>query len=377
MYALSNTLFQHFQVKLIAKFFRRHKVKQHYEGHAILKLIETRWVGHQRATKSIRENYVHMMKTLPQITGAAGFDGDDVALAAGISHIMASLEFVFVLVFTKDLLQMIEPVTKALQGREIGYKDSMPLIRAVYTTIEKMRTPENFEKYYGEAMKLQRGENLTQPSIASDRPIRDRRQSTMLNDSVVEETLGQRSESSIVLKSSFYETIDIILIEMTNRFVKNDAILSAIDTAEEMDLEKLRPLTELGIALPTQIELDIAKKYLDPIRKKNEELNKLKNPKDKKIKTIVLTELYKVRQGMANVYSLFAAIETFPSGTAVCESSFSALTRIMRPQRISMMTNRLNNLSFLAFEHKKLVALNLDAVLKRFDSLKNRKVQLF
>lgn len=92
---------------------------------------------------------------------------------------------------------------------------------------------------------------------------------------------------------------------------------------------------------------------------------------------MILTELYKVRQGMENVYNLFAAIETFPSGTAVCESSFSALTRIMRPQRVGMSTERLNNLSFLAFEHKRLDTLDLDTVLLRFDKLKNRKVQLY
>lgn len=82
-----------------------------------MKLIEIRWVGHLRASKSIFENYVHIMNTLPQITGAAGFDGDDVALAAGLYNVMAALEFVFALIFMKDLLQTIEPVTKALQGR--------------------------------------------------------------------------------------------------------------------------------------------------------------------------------------------------------------------------------------------------------------------
>lgn len=80
---------------------------------------------------------------------------------------------------------------------------------------------------------------------------------------------------------------------------------------------------------------------------------------------------------MQTVYNLYAAIETFPSGTAVCETSFSTLTRIMRPQRISMLTDRLNNLSFLAFEHKRLDVLDYDAILRRFDALKNRKVQLF
>lgn len=366
------------QVKLIAKFFRRHKVKQLYEGHAVLKLIDTRWVGHLRASKSIFENYGYIMNTLPNITGANRFDGDDIALAAGLYHVMSSMDFVFVLVFIKDLLQTIEPVTKALQGQAIGYKDSMSLIRAVYATIEKMRSQECFEKYHSQATELLENLEPAESAQASNRPSRNRRQSLMLQDTVVEETLGQRSEPTAHLKSVFYETIDYVLNEMTNRFDKNDAILTAIDTADEMDLEKLQPLTELGIELPDEIELKIAKNYMDGIQARNEEINKLKSPKNKQIKAHTLTELYKVRESMENVYNLFAAIETFPSGTAMCESSFSALTRIMRDQRLSgKSSERLHNLSYLAFEHKRLGSLDLDIVLKRFSDLKDRKVQLF
>lgn len=362
-------------MKLIAKFFRRHKVNQFYEGHPILKLIETRWIGHLRATKSILDNYHHIMNTLPKITGAAKFDGDDVALAAGLYHVMSSLEFVFVMLFMKDLLETIEPVTKALQSRTIGYKDSMPLIKAVHSTINKMRSEECFKKYFTQATNML--EKDTESAQASTRPVRNRRQSIKLQDFVIEGTTGERSEPVINLKSAFFDTIDVVLIEMENRFIKDDAILTAIDTAEEMDLEKLRPLTELGIELPTEIELKIAKEYINEIRASHEKMNNLKKQEDKKIKTVVLTELYKVHQGMENVYNLFAAIETFPSGTAVCESSFSALTRIMRPQRISMSTDRLNNLSFLAFEHKRLESLDLDTVLQRFNGIKNRRVQLY
>lgn len=145
--------------------------------------------------------------------------------------------------------------------RAIGYKDSMPLIRAVYATIEKMRSEANFDKYLCQTTDML--ENVQ--SHVPVHPVRSRRQSTMLKDSVVEETLEERSESIISLKSAFYETIDITMIEMTNRFEKNDALLTAIDTADEMDLAKLQPLTDLGIELPNQIELNIAKEYIDQI----------------------------------------------------------------------------------------------------------------
>lgn len=160
--------------------------------------------------------------------------------------------------------------------------------------ISKFRTQENIDKYHSQSTDLLKNPKSTEsastssststptPTPTSNRPVRNRRQSTMLKDSVVEETLGDRDELTVRLKSTFYETIDIVLVEMTNRFVKDDAILTAIDTAEEMDLVKLQPLTELGIELPSEIELKIAKEYIGEIRAKNQQLNDLKGPKDKK-----------------------------------------------------------------------------------------------
>lgn len=279
------------------------------------------------------------------------FDVDDIMMAVGMIQIMKSYEFLFTLIFIKDLLQIIEPVTNVLQARAIGYKDALPLIRAVHTTIENMRTQENFDKYYSEATDLLQKVRSTDVTITESRPrpIRDRRPSVKLKDSVIEESLGQRSETAAALKSAYYETIDIVLTEMSNRFVTENAILAAVDTADEMDLSALQPLKELGIDLPTEVELGIAKEYIEVVRKKNEELKKTKKPGQKDIETVILSELFKVRKGMENVYNLFTIIATFPSGTAINESSFSALTRMMRPQRQSMASKRLNKFNVPGF----------------------------
>lgn len=111
--------------------------------------------------------------------------------------------------------------------------------------------------------------NSTESVIAQNRSIRHRRQSTMLNNSAVEQTLAERSELTGKLKSAFYETIDIVTIEMTNPFEKNDAIVTAIDTAEK----------SLSIKLPNEIELQIAK---NEIHAENDKLNDLKKPGDVK-----------------------------------------------------------------------------------------------
>lgn len=55
-------------VKVVYTFFHRTKVQSVYGGTSILKLIETRWAGHVRATNVIFDNYTEILDTLTQVS---------------------------------------------------------------------------------------------------------------------------------------------------------------------------------------------------------------------------------------------------------------------------------------------------------------------
>lgn len=319
------------QIPYIINFFKRFKIQKLYDGSAILKLIETRWAGHVRSINSIYLNYPEIVSTLPQVKGK-NFDGDDIAEATGILKIMKSLQFVFILVLMEKILQLLSPVDKILQSREIGYRESMPVIQSVLIEIDKLRNDEEYKKVYEAANKL-----LEQAGIE---PIsnRNRQSSKRLRDYVITERTGERSDETIELQSIYYEVIDVIKSETNRRFTENDIILKAISASYEMDLSLLKPLEKLGLKLPSESELSIAKRYII------EEKEKAKNNK-----VNIFEKLYTVKVAFPDTYDLFAAIETFGSSTSVCESSFTALTRIERPQRLSMTSTRLNNLAYLTF----------------------------
>lgn len=76
-------------------------------------------------------------------------------------------------------------------------------------------------------------------------------------------------------------------------------------------------------------------------------------------------------------YNLIEATETFDCSTTICESSFSTLKRIGDVSRISMSCDRLKNLTFLAFEQRHLKKIDNTTILKKINSRKNRRVQLF
>lgn len=74
---------------------------------------------------------------------------------------------------------------------------------------------------------------------------------------------------------------------------------------------------------------------------------------------------------------MVASVEVFGCSSAVCESTFSCLTRIENPQRQSMKHNRLSNLALLAFESKRTENLNIEELLMDFNNQNNRKLQLY
>ncbi|CAH1110601.1 unnamed protein product [Psylliodes chrysocephalus] len=106
-------------------------------------------------------------------------------------------------------------------------------------------------------------------------------------------------------------------------------------SGEKLDIEKYQPLAELGIQLTSAAEIEVVKKYIK--RQKNE--NAAENPD--------------IFQCIFRQNEFLATCRTFSCSTALCESSFSTLTRIDRPQppqRRSMLHPRLGNLTHLAFE---------------------------
>lgn len=185
-------------------------------------------------------------------------------------------------------------------------------------------------------------------------------------------TLGERgfeNETSL-LKSVHFEVIDRIICEMRNRFDHNNNILLAIAAAndidqDDFDRDKLLPLASLGLTVPSQSEISVAKAFLA-----KEKLN----PENQSSNTLKI--LFSVKNAFPETYRLLEAIDTFGSSTSVCECAFSAVARIDTVRRMSMTNQRMCDLSFLAFEKKRLSSLDEDVILRKF-ATNNRKIQLY
>lgn len=233
--------------------------------------------------------------------------------------------------------------------------------------VQELRNDDSFKQIMAAAQ--QRFDQFDHQPI---RPTRRRRRSTLLNDSVVMSTLGEgedNDEELISLKRCYFEIIDSVVEEMTQRFDQNNDILMAVAAADDFELDALQPLSTLNLTLLSPEEIAVARTFL--LNKKNEE----KDDKAKKKFSIVQT-LSPFAEVFRNTYRLFEAIETFGSSTSVNESSFSALSRIDTVRRCSMTDQRMRDLAFIAFEKKRLDSLTTDDILRKFAE-KNRRIQLF
>lgn len=159
------------------------------------------------------------------------------------------------------------------------------------------------------------------------------------------ESLGEGNENES-LKPAYLEVIDYILIEMKARFNNENDVLMAVSevnniNSDDFEYKSLRPLTDIGLILPSEVELNVMKTFLSKETKK---------PENENISTLKL--LFPVKDAFSDTYRLFEACETFGSSTAINECSFSSLARIDTVRRMCMNDQRLRDLSILAFEKK-------------------------
>lgn len=301
------------------------------------------------------------------------FDADDVAMATGIQRAIQKPEFVFLLVFMKTFLNLVAPADKILQSREISFRESMPIIQSVVQKVEELRKSAEYEKILLQSKVLLKHANIEGDAT----PKRNITRSSRLQNSIITDFIGERnSDSSVELRSTYHSVIDIFLSEMERRFETNKEILLAVSDAGEFCHEKLKPLEKIGIKLPSVEELKVAKTYIDRQEKKYEEEHKGEK-KTFKNRFKLLQEIYTMKKAFPDVYALMAAVETFGSGTAVCECAFSALDRIGTPKRIYMKNDRLRNLTYLAFEKKRLKDVSVTKVLQKFNENPLRRIQLY
>lgn len=106
------------------------------------------------------------------------------ALATGISNSIKNRTFVFMLFTLNEFLSTLEPANQILQRPDVGFWQAMPVIEAVFESVELLRSDETFDRF----VKLTDAKLIAFEDESIQRPRRIRHRSTRLNDSVIMDT---------------------------------------------------------------------------------------------------------------------------------------------------------------------------------------------
>lgn len=266
-------------------------------------------------------------------------DAENRALGVGIRHRIKTRNFALLLVFIKDVFDVIMPVEVILQKRELGYQASKTMIDKLLEIIEEKRKDDVFSEYV----------ELSTNILDVDEEIVERRKRKRTD-----------MDATVELKSRCYELLDTIIQSIKSRFNENDDILRCLSTQiGEMTIESLHPMKQI-LDIPDISELNVAKQYL--------------RGKDM-IESIRL--LYDMKAALPTVYEYFCAVLTFGNSTTICECSFSAISRVQTVRRLSMSNNRLSALVLLAFESERVHDAMQEQILRYFNDQRSRKMQLY
>ena len=208
---------------------------------------------------------------------------------------------------------------------------------------------------------------------------RRRKLNPLYNDSIITETVGQRDnqhglnpdEFKTDMMRLYMAVIDSVIGEMRRRFVGDDnrtyiESLKATDPASEtLSYDKLLPLAKLGNVLLSQAELAVAKLHIASHMPDASTLSAMQDPV--------------ISKDTPSVRDVLSVALTFGASSSTCEGTFSTLSRILTAYRRLMLHRRKANLVVLAFEHDLTSGLlhKKELILRRFNNMSNRRLQLF
>ncbi|GBP71798.1 hypothetical protein EVAR_88652_1 [Eumeta japonica] len=103
---------------------------------------------------------------------------------------------------------------------------------------------------------------------------------------IIKQNIDENDEP---FKSEYFETLDILIAELQRRFSDNDDLINSIASLDELDVDKMVPLKNLGLKIPSREEASVVKAYLS----RNEDI--MEN---------TLQVLYRQREAFKDTYEL-------------------------------------------------------------------------
>ena len=322
-------------------------------------LCPTRWSVRASAISRVIETYEELMKTLNEVAQDKGARGDVQARAAGLFKQSKEVRTYFGLLACCKLFESCEAVAKHLQRSDltaVGLRDST-CIQSLKQTLNAMRSDEAAGTLIEEtAAKGQVYGLKAREKRPRSTPARLRHNNKITHEELISETE--------LLKASYFETIDVVVQELSQRFDQEDLHV-AVSREESL---KGKSTSELeNCRLPTTIDMAKLKQQLPQFF----DLCDLKKISSRGAigAAAVLTSLEAVTRSIfSEVEKLVSLILCLPISAASAERSFSSLRRMKTWMRSTMSQRRLTQMAILSVHRDRLQNVDMRKLMKCFIS---------
>lgn len=393
--------------RALYKFTRRPNIAEIYDGVKLKRLLDQRWTGHLATVQVIIESLCEIQEMLSFCSTSSLLKGDVVALAIGLAAQVNDPKFRIIGHMMLTVLSTLNPANIMLQSDSIDLVDGIALVESGKKQLSDMRKDDSDAfKMIWEKSGLN-ADSVNNSGVSDDNELltesapkskRICKANSRYLDSVVMTTVGQNTQRNpptsdagpgcsavtptatellmVDMKRLFFSVLDSALMEIDSRFGERSqpyvrALTGLLPESNVfLDFTTLKPLIDLVNINETQLqcELKVAKPLI--------ELRTANSPQPTFFKlNNAMKALYPFREGFPTLYRLFACASTFGTSTAVCENSFSCLTRMLTPYRRSMLQRRLSNLVLLSFEKELTDKLDREQFLSIFRA-KSRRLML-
>lgn len=354
--------------------------------------VETRWSSHYEVLKDIKHTYQAVMKTLETIIHEEN-DGDIVSKASGLLACCQTFEFVLCVVIFEKLLETTNILSKTLQSVDIDLSEAFGLVDTTIKVVQDLRSDESFDQCMQSAK-----------DIAGDLDFKEsrRRKKKRFFDEIASD---EEFSPQVSFKSDIYfESLDIVIMQLQERFAKNREVLSAFAclsptvlinlSDEEMKNKVALLLNEYGDEGTKDVKNDETLSELIILKKHLHENSGVKTAVKKRVSIMkgtrkvyrIITEdvectthkhIYsflaqsKLHKVFPNVYKLYCIFLTLPVTSCESERSFSKLNLIKNFCRSTMEQERTCDLAVISIERSHEV--NIEKAIEVFANIKNRR----
>jgi len=353
---------------------------------AIKRVGTTRWMSNSFALSTVLETLEAILDMLEQVKNVEGpADFKTGSECNGLQSYFQSSRFILTAFIFKHIFEVMEPLSKILQSRDLDLLTAVDYLKKVEQKITMMRTDEKFNTIFEEAKQFSE-EHFGDFNMNNLMSFRNRKRNVVRRSGELCVDQSIQDSKQYYKISVFFLVIDIILQQLNDRFDKNtlsvmkDIGLLSIKRIKEVgpvpqdafskicdvygiNQERVRNdyillksiIKDLDLNLLTKLPAKLHDDYEELLSDSNES-----NDEDEEQQNLnnfgslgnifEIINTMNIKSEFEHLYTIIKISLTLPTSSCTVERSFSKLKIIKSRLRSTMDQNRLENLMIISCE---------------------------